>query len=419
MTSDTSTHDVVAGAKALAPLIKEYQEEMETLRRLSDPVVQGLANAGIFRAYYPRSIGGLEVSPLTFMEAIEEISRADGSTGWCAMITGDTGILGGRLKKDVALKLFGHPPDVRIAGSLIPLGEARITDGGFRISGYFTFASGIDYANWLGCHCKVFDDNGPKIAPQGDPETVVAFVPVDQADVRDTWSVAGMCATGSHDFVVDDVFVPAERSFALLDQPNEPGPLFNPRTLMVSIMAPNAACLMGIARGAMDTFVDLVAPMGSNMSGGFGRGSLQDHWLNFLPQIVRNLPNSLPLPNWFHCFHSTWTHCGTVRRCRLRWPKPKPRLAPRALTSLMLWETSGTQSAMVTPIPAGRLPRRVWPSPTPSANRREPWICFLTQPEPPQSIGPTRLRGSIGISMLRPSIGPARPPTSICPGRRC
>ena len=214
MTSDTSTHDVVAGAKALAPLIKEYQEEMETLRRLSDPVVQGLANVGIFRAYYPRSIGGLEVSPLTFMEAIEEISRTDGSTGWCAMITGDSGSLGGRLKKDVALELFGHPPDVRIAGTVIPLGEARITDGGFRISGYFTFASGIDYANWLVCNCKVFDDDGPKIAPQGDPETVVAFLPVDQVDVRDTWSVTGMCATGSHDFVVDDVFVPAERTFA-------------------------------------------------------------------------------------------------------------------------------------------------------------------------------------------------------------
>ena len=95
MTSDTSTHDVVAGAKARAALIKEYHEEMETLRRLSDPVVQGLADVGIFRAYYPRSIAGLEVSPLTFMEAIEEISRTDGSTGWCAMITGDSGSLAG------------------------------------------------------------------------------------------------------------------------------------------------------------------------------------------------------------------------------------------------------------------------------------------------------------------------------------
>ena len=126
MATDTSAQDVVAGAKTLAPLIKGCQEEMETLRRLSDPVVQGLAKVGIFRAYYPRSMGGLEVSPLTLMEAIEELSRVDGSTGWCAMITGDSGILGGRLKKDVALGLFGQPPDVRIAGSLIPLGEARI-----------------------------------------------------------------------------------------------------------------------------------------------------------------------------------------------------------------------------------------------------------------------------------------------------
>ena len=89
--SNTTTHDVVAAAKALAPLIMESHEEMEAFRRLSDPVVQGLADAGVFRAYYPRSIGGLEVSPLTFMEVIEEIPRADGSTGGCAVNSGDGG----------------------------------------------------------------------------------------------------------------------------------------------------------------------------------------------------------------------------------------------------------------------------------------------------------------------------------------
>ncbi len=266
MTGDTSTHDVVAAAKALAPLIRECRDEMETMRHLSDSVVQGLADAGIFRAYYPRSLGGLEISPLTFMEVIEEVSRADASTGWCAMITGGVGNLAGRLKKDVALALFGHPPDIKISGTIIPRGEARIADGGFRVSGHFTFASGIDYATWLVCNCKVLDGNGPKMTPEGTPITVMAFVPIEQADVRDTWSAVGMCATGSHDFMVDDVFVPAERSFSLFDPLDELGPLFNPRAMMVFIGAPTAACLLGIARGAMDTFVDSVASTGSNMS---------------------------------------------------------------------------------------------------------------------------------------------------------
>ena len=266
MTSDTATHDIVAAAKALAPLIKESQDEMETLRRLSDPVVRGMADAGIFRAYYPRSIGGLEVSPLTFMEVVEEISRTDGSAGWCAMITGGAGIFGGRLHKHVSLELFGQPPDLRIAGTVVPLGEARIADGGFRIGGHFTFASGIDYANWLVCSCKVVDDKGPKMTPEGTPETVMTFVPVEQAVVRDTWTPVGMCATGSHDFDLQDVYVPVERSFRLFDQPDEPGPLFNPRTLLVYGWGPLGACLTGIARGAMDSFIDLVAGSGSNMS---------------------------------------------------------------------------------------------------------------------------------------------------------
>ena len=264
MTTDTATPDIVAAAKALTPLIKESQDEMETHRRLSDPVVQGLADAGIFRAYYPRSMGGLEVSPLTFMKVIEEISRADGSTGWCAVNTGDGGNLAGRLKTEVARELFGEPPDVKIAGTVVPRGEARIADGGFRVGGHFTFASGIDYANWLLCFCRIFHENGVKITPEGTPETVMAIVPVEQVDIRDTWSAVGMCATGSHDFMVDNVFVPTERTFPLFDQPHESGPLFNPRTMMVFLLGPAAACLIGIARGAMETFVDSVSSKDSN-----------------------------------------------------------------------------------------------------------------------------------------------------------
>ena len=266
MTKDSASHDVVAAARALSPLIRKSRDEMETLRRLSDPVVRALAEAGIFRAYYPRSLGGMEVSPLTFMEVVEEVSRADGSTGWSAMITGNGGYLAGRLKKEVAKALFGEPPDVRVSGTVIPLGEARITEGGFQVSGHFTFASGIDYANWLMCNCIVFDASGPKTTPQGAPETVMAFVPVDQADLLDTWTAVGMCATGSHDFKLHDVFVPAERSFSLYDQPFEPGPLYNPRTMTVFLLGPVAASLLGIARGAMDTFIASVADKGSNMS---------------------------------------------------------------------------------------------------------------------------------------------------------
>ncbi|MDA1127671.1 MAG: acyl-CoA dehydrogenase family protein [Chloroflexi bacterium] len=239
---------------------------MESQRRLSEPVVRGMADAGIFKAYYPRSVGGLEIDPLAVMEVVEEISRADGSAGWSAMITCVAGNVGGRLKNQVALKLFGQSADVRVAGSVIPRGEAQPVDGGFRVSGRFTFASGIDYANWLVCHCIVFDDQGPKLSDDGIPQTLIIFLPKEEADVRETWTAAGMCATRSHDFYLHDVFIPGERTLRLSDQPEETGPLFNPRTMLVYFWGPFATCLLGIGRGAMDTFLESVAGSGTNMS---------------------------------------------------------------------------------------------------------------------------------------------------------
>ena len=266
MSDEKPSNDFVSASTALLPLIRESRSEMESQRRLSEAVVRGMDDAGIFKAYYPKSLGGLEVDPLTFMEVVEEISRADSSAGWCAMITGDAGNLAGRLEHKVAAKLFGQPADVRIAGSVIPRGEAHQVDGGFRISGHFTFASGIDYANWLVCHSIVFGDNGPKMTDEGVPQTVIAFLPKEEADLRETWTAAGMCATGSHDFHLHDIFVPRERTLRLADQPEETGPLFNPRTLLIFFWGPFATCLLGIGRGAMDTFLESVASSGSNMS---------------------------------------------------------------------------------------------------------------------------------------------------------
>ena len=182
------------------------------------------------------------------------------------MITSIAGIVGGRYKNKVCAELFGQPPDVRIAGTVVPRGQAREVDGGFRISGHFTFASGIDYANWLVCTSVVMDDQGPVMTDLGVPRILMAILPPEDADERETWTAAGLCATGSHDFHVDDLFVPSDRCFGLSDQPAEPGTLYDPRMLLIHVWGPLAACLIGIGRGAMDAFLETVAGSGSNMS---------------------------------------------------------------------------------------------------------------------------------------------------------
>ena len=110
------------------------------------------------------------------------------------------------------------------------------------------------------------DDQGPVMTDLGVPRILMAILPPEDADERETWTAAGLCATGSHDFHVDDLFVPSDRCFGLSDQPAEPGTLYDPRMLLIHVLGPLAACLIGIGRGAMDAFLETVAGSGSNMS---------------------------------------------------------------------------------------------------------------------------------------------------------
>ena len=128
-------------------------------------LAQAINDAGLFRPYLPRALGGLELPPLTVFRVIEEISKVDGSVGWCTMIASSVSLLSGWLHTDIARALFGHPPDVRVAGSLRPEGQAYPVDGGYRIRGRWDFASGIHHANWLLCTCTIMDGDAPRADP--------------------------------------------------------------------------------------------------------------------------------------------------------------------------------------------------------------------------------------------------------------
>ncbi len=132
---DIRTHDPVAAAAALAPKIREARDELDSARRLPKPLAEELDKAGLLQLSLPRSMGGPEFDPLISFHAIEELSRVDGSVGWCAMISSGSSVLAGWLKADVARSMFGQPPDFRLAGSLRPEGRAVNVDGGYRVSG--------------------------------------------------------------------------------------------------------------------------------------------------------------------------------------------------------------------------------------------------------------------------------------------
>src|SRR6516225_7245869 len=122
ISSDPST-DVVMAAKGLVPLILTAREEGERLRRVPPHVAKALAAAGLLQMFLPRSMGGPELPPLTVFRAIEEISKADGSIGWCTMIATGASLFLGWLPTEVGRQLCGQPPNFRGASSLRPLGR--------------------------------------------------------------------------------------------------------------------------------------------------------------------------------------------------------------------------------------------------------------------------------------------------------
>jgi indole-3-acetate monooxygenase len=254
---DGLTDRMAAVAAGLAPLIAAARDEGEAMRRMPSAVVEAIAAAGLFQMFLPRALGGAELPPLAAFRAIEELSKTDGSVGWCTMIATVLSQFTGWLDPDVGRSMAGAPADLRAASSLRPQGQARAVDGGYRVSGRWNFASGVTYADWLYCTCRVLDGDVARLTPAGVPATRAAWIPATAARIIDTWSVVGLRATGSHDFVVDDVFVEQRCTSSFAEPPVEQGRLYDPRLFFVTLWVVTAANALGTARGAIDALIDL------------------------------------------------------------------------------------------------------------------------------------------------------------------
>lgn len=245
----------LAAAQALAPRIAAVADRIEQERRLPPDFVAVLAEAGLFRLLVPRSLGGAEADPATFVRVVEEISSVDGSTGWCVMIGGFGGLFAGCLPSAAARDIFADPHAIA-GGTFRPNGVAAAVDGGFRASGRWPLASGSPHATWLAGGCRIMDGDTPRLDATGAPEIRLFFFPAADCQLIDTWHVAGLRGTGSGDFAVTDLFVPAERTVAFREPPVEPGPLYALPLIGMAALA-IAAVPLGIARHAIEALKEL------------------------------------------------------------------------------------------------------------------------------------------------------------------
>ncbi len=259
---DRARVDCVANARALAPVIAAAAPRIDAERELPADLVDALHEARLYRMLVPRSLGGEELSPIEFMQAIEEIAKADASTAWCIAQTSVCSTISSCLKPQIAEKIFKRNPRGVLAWGPSASGAKAVADeGGFRISGTWPFASGSRHATWLAAHCAICEADGqPRRDANGNPVQKTFVVPREAATIKDVWHVIGLRGTGSDTYSLSDYFVPEEQSISMLGlnpaERREPGPLysFNIYQLFGSSFP---AISLGIARAILDAFCEL------------------------------------------------------------------------------------------------------------------------------------------------------------------
>lgn len=243
-------------ARELVPMIRSSADQIEAERDLPRPLFEALADAGLFKLLIPRAIGGTELDLPSYVRVLEELGEADASTAWVVNQCAVFATYAARMPPDIARFIWIDTPRSVVANTPTPAARAHAVSGGFRVTGRQGFSSGCRHAAWLGARALI-QENGEVRLLDGQPEERYLFVPAAEAELLDTWHVRGMRGTGTHDFAVNDVFVPAERTVLQAGAPLlVAGSLYQfPRRLLFA--SGDAAVALGVARSSLERFSEL------------------------------------------------------------------------------------------------------------------------------------------------------------------
>lgn len=203
--------EVLAGIEELLPVLRDRAQEAEDRRVLSSESVKSLEEAGMFRLLQPKTFGGYEADPVTFYAAVRMIASACGSTGWVSSVLGvhpwQLALFAPQAQQDV----WGSDENTRMSSSYAPTGKATPVEGGFQLSGRWSFSSGCDHATWVLLGGMVW-------GADGKPQDYRTFlVPRSEYEIVDVWDTVGLRGTGSNDIVVKGTFIPEYRALSIVD----------------------------------------------------------------------------------------------------------------------------------------------------------------------------------------------------------
>ncbi|QFU76555.1 flavin-dependent monooxygenase [Halioglobus maricola] len=252
--------ELIEAARAMGPALVQRRAQCKADRRVPDATVQDFHDAGFFKILQPEQWGGYAMDPQVFYMVGYEVARSCPSSAW---ILGVIAVHNWQLAvfdDQAAQDVWADDPSVLISSSYAPVGKVKVVDGGFRLSGRWSFSSGSEHCKWAFLGAVVPTPEAPF-----DMANYRTFlVPIEDYEIADNWDVVGLQGTGSHDIVVDDVFVPEHRTHKSMDGflCDNPGnavndaPLYRMPFMQVFVRAVCTASL-GACEGALQAFIDV------------------------------------------------------------------------------------------------------------------------------------------------------------------
>lgn len=253
--------ELIAAARAMGPALRMRKAQAKADCRVSDETIADFHSAGFFKVLQPEQWGGYAMDPQVFYAVGLEVGRVCPSSAW---ILGVIAVHNWQLAvfdDQAAQDVWSDDPSVLISSSYAPVGKVKVVEGGFRLSGRWSFSSGSEHCKWAFLGAVVPTPEAPF-----DMANYRTFlVPIEDYEIVKNWDVVGLQGTGSHDVVVDDVFVPEHRTHRSMDGflCNNPGnvvndaPLYHMPFMQVFVRAVCTATLAA-CEGAFDAFVEVV-----------------------------------------------------------------------------------------------------------------------------------------------------------------
>jgi 3-hydroxy-9,10-secoandrosta-1,3,5(10)-triene-9,17-dione monooxygenase len=253
MSANPGFRELLSRAEAMVPSLRERAPAAELARTVPPATIQELLVARLFDIQKPARFGGFELGMPEFVDIVAALGRGCGSTAWVFGVTAERSWLLAKFAAQAQHDVWDGHPDALITCSITPNGQALRARGGYRVTGAWSFVSGIDCADWcVFCSTVPADEQGPA-------RVIYLLVPRVDCEVIDSWHVAGLAATGSRDVKLHDVFIPEHRTVAMqeLKEGRGPGLSYNPAPLFrLPLIALNPyailAPLLGIAEGALE-----------------------------------------------------------------------------------------------------------------------------------------------------------------------